>query len=370
MTESKKIFIFDAVSGMTLAEDVTLPNGHLVISAGTTLDYALIQKLSDYHILEIIVYSDSDTDLTATEPLPAVPVEEENMLYFERIKSRDDFKIFHKDYLALAETMKSNLNDIVHNNTPVEPDVLLKKTRELIRESRCSLHLFDMLHSMREFDDLTYIHCVNVSLICSVMGQWLGFSQEDTDTLALAGLLHDIGKLLTPNGILTKPDRLTPNEYSIMKKHSDFGYDALKDQGIDIRIKEACLYHHERCDGSGYPEGLKADKIPEFAKIVAIADVYDAMTSKRVYRKALCPFSVVQTLEEECYDKFEPKYLVPFLHNVVSSYLHTNVRLSNDRTGEVIMINHNDLARPVVKLSKEHYIDLSIFRDVHIVEMI
>ena len=196
-----------------------------------------------------------------------------------------------------------------------------------------------MLHSMRQFDDLTYVHSVNVALIASILGQWLKFSEKDIRILTISGLLHDIGKIMIPNEILTKPGKLTVAEYNIMKQHVNFGYEKVKNQNIDIRIKEACLLHHEKCDGTGYPFGLKSDHIPAVAKIIAIADVYDAMTSARVYRGALCPFEVIDTMYKDAFTKFEPEYILPFLKNVASSYINNDVRLSDGRIGKVVLIN-------------------------------
>ena len=143
---------------------------------------------------------------------------------------------------------------------------------------------------MRDVDDLTYVHSMNVALIASVIGKWMGYNQEKIKVLTLAGLMHDIGKLLIPEKILNKPGNLTDNEYEIMKKHVNLGYEQVKNKFMPMSVKEAILLHHEKCDGTGYPFGLKSDKIPETAKIIAIADVYDAMTSSRIYRAPICPF--------------------------------------------------------------------------------
>ena len=139
------------------------------------------------------------------------------------------------------------------NNSPIDIDKLIEGTNEILTANRNSLQLFDMLHSMRQFDDLTYVHSVNVALIASILGQWLKFSEKDIRILTISGLLHDIGKIMIPNEILTKPGKLTVAEYNIMKQHVNFGYEKVKNQNIDIRIKEACLLHHEKCDGAGMP---------------------------------------------------------------------------------------------------------------------
>ncbi len=350
----KSIFVFDAEPGMLLASDVLAQDGSLVIPRGTALDMNSITKLSDYHILEIEI-------LDRPVPKQAAPESEANneqRTYYDKVRETPQYKEFVKDYDLGVNELKGGLNDIAKNNMPVEEDKLIEHTMSIISKFTNKLQLFDMLHSLREFDDLTYAHSVNVALVSSIIGQWLHYSDDDIRILTLCGLLHDIGKVMIPNEILTKPGKLTDEEFMIMKTHVQKGYDILKPQSIDNRIKEACLFHHEKCDGTGYPHGLKSDKIPVFAKIVSIADIYDAMTADRSYRKALCPFSVVEMMERQCFSSLDPTYALPFLKNVVSSYIHNNVRLSDGRIGEVILINDRSLSKPSIMCNGE-FIDLS-----------
>lgn len=116
--------------------------------------------------------------------------------------------------------------------------------------------------------------------------------------------------------------------------------------------------HHERCDGSGYPLGLKTDKINRYAKLVAIADIYDAMTSARVYRGPLCPFKVIRIFEEEGFEKYDPRYVVTFLQNIADTYVQNEVLLSDGRKGQIILINKSMVSKPIVQCGGE-VIDLS-----------
>ena len=119
------------------------------------------------------------------------------------------------------------------------------------------------------------------------------------DTLTLCGLLHDIGKLKIPDEILNKPGKYTDEEFDLVKRHTKFGYELLKTLNIDPHIKKAALLHHERCDGSGYPLKATQKDLDDFSMVVAIADVYDAMTAARSYRAPLCPFQVIERFEQE-----------------------------------------------------------------------
>ena len=124
--------------------------------------------------------------------------------------------------------------------------------------------------------------------------------------------------------------------------------------------------HHERCDGSGYPMAIKGDQIDRFAKLVMIADVYDAMTSARVYRDALCPFEVLSMFNTEGFKKFDPKYLMTFVEHVYQTYLNNNVRLNNKAIGKIVMMNQFSSTKPVIAFPDNTYVDLTKETDLFI----
>lgn len=349
--EENTIFIFDAKEGDIVSRDIITDDGSILVKKNTVLNLDIISTISSHHILEINVYDQ--------ELIPENEQKEEGSdSYYENIRKSEQFIQFKANYDESVTSVKKGLNSIVQNNSALDTMDILGGVSRILMDNRNSLQLFDMLHCMRQFDDLTYVHSVNVALISSIIGQWLKFSAEDIRTLTLAGLLHDIGKLMIPMEILAKPGKLTETEYATMKQHVNLGYAKLKEQNIDPRIKEAALLHHEKCDGTGYPFGLKSDNISAAAKIIAIADVYDAMTAARVYRGAMCPFEVIRMMYQDAFTKFDPKYALPFLKNVASSYIHNDVKLSDGRKAKVILINDSALHLPTVQCGDE-FIDLS-----------
>lgn len=349
MKEKQYINIRDLIPGMITAEDVYDPSHRMIIPENTRLTDSLILRLDIYSIQNVLI---SNPDLPLT-------IDDTPQTYSARIKASDEFKQFKSSYLGTADTAKDALNSIVTKNVSDESiKKLFDSTDELLHSSNTSIHIFDMLHNMREMDDATFTHSINVSLISAVIGRWMKFSEEDIQILLSCGLFHDIGKLLIPPEILTKPGKLTPEEYDIIKTHAVKGYQLLKEMDLDERILKAAMAHHERCDGSGYPLKLHSPQIHAFAKIVAIADVYDAMTSARVYRGPVCPFKVISVFEKEGFALYDPVYLLPFLSNVVNTYINNHVLLSNNMKGDVVLINRRALSRPVVKCG-EDYIDLS-----------
>jgi putative nucleotidyltransferase with HDIG domain len=345
--EAIRIRTDEAVIGMVVAADVYSANDQLILTKGTRLDERMITRLRFYNIYGLHVYSgESDRE----------PHVEES--YIEMLRSTPEFKKFNRTYVESVGKVADSFHNIVTGGGDGDLDSLIEETDKILKEGRNGTHILEMLHGIRNYDDMTYVHSLNVSLICSIFAGWLKMSKEETRIITQAGLLHDIGKMLIPKDIIAKPARLTEDEFEEMKMHSIKGYQILKDKNLDIRVKYAALMHHEKCDGSGYPNGFKANQIEDFSKIVAIADVYDAMTSNRTYRQAICPFDVVENFEKDGFLKYDPGYLMTFLERIVQSYLHNGVRLSDGREGEVVMINKLSLSKPVVRCGNE-FVDLS-----------
>lgn len=352
--ETIRIKTGEAVIGMVVAADVYTYNDQLAIAAGTILNERMITKLRFYHVLNLHVYKDL---LKEEEPQEAS--------YIEALRSTEEFKKFNANYVETVGNVEDNFNEVLRGESEFDIDQLLEEANRILQEGRNGIHVFEMLQGIRDYDDITYVHSLNVALICNVFGGWLKMPEEEIRLLTVSGLLHDIGKMLVPKEIIQKEVRLTADEYEVVKTHALKGYQALKDFPIDIKIKYAALMHHERCDGSGYPNGFKSEQISDFAKIIAIVDVYDAMTSNRKYRNAICPFDVVENFERDGFLKFDPKYLMVFLERIIQSYMHNKVRLSDGRVGEVVMINQSALSRPVVRIGNE-FLDLSKKRGVNI----
>ena len=257
-----------------------------------------------------------------------------------------------------ANDLKTFFNDFIHSGGTVNKDALLRETASLIRAQNTTIEFFDMLHNMRQDNDSTYAHSLNVALISRMIGIWLKLPDKELDTLTLAGLLHDIGKTKIPPEILDKQTRLTDEEFQTVRQHPQYGYDILKNQPLDSHIKKTALMHHERCDGSGYPMGLTLDEIDDYALIIAIADVYDAMTAARSYREPLCPFQVIAEFEKDGLQKYKPKYILTFLERIATTYQNNRVILSDGQKAKIVLLNRNHLSKPLVQLDNGECIDL------------
>lgn len=229
---------------------------------------------------------------------------------------------------------------------------------------------YGVLAALQSKDDYTYRHNVAVGIISTLIGKWLKLKPEDLSVLTIAATLHDIGKMRIPDELLTRPGPLTDEEYQLMKKHTTYGYEMIRDTiGTNHLQALVALQHHERMDGSGYPFGVLGNRITDFSKIVAVADVFHAMTSDRFYRKASPLYEVLLQMEESVFGKLDPYICRVFINKLMQSMIGNEVELTDGRTGKIIMILATDPLRPLVNIDDD-FIDLSKHRSIGIVRVI
>lgn len=358
----KRLLTIQLVPGMIVAEDVLGFQKQLVIARDTVLTDKLITLLDSYGILSVHIH-DVIPDISLVPPAPKSPT------HSERIRSSEEFKDFQEKYDLNLSSFKECMNRVVEDNVKMDVDSILQNSLDIITNRKGRFGILDMLQNMHSYDDSTYSHCMNVALICNVLATWLKFKPEEVELATACGLFHDIGKLLVPHDIITKPGRLTDEEYYQVQRHPMEGYLLLLEQDVDRHVSLSALMHHENYDGSGYPSHITGDKIDKYASIVAIADVYDAMTAARVYRGPMCPFKVIEIFESDGLQKFHPQYLRTFMENVVNSYIQNSCCLNDGRKGDIIFINRDKLSRPVVQCGRE-YINLMEHLELNIEEII
>jgi HD-GYP domain-containing protein (c-di-GMP phosphodiesterase class II) len=292
------------------------------------------------------------------------------------VKVYKDYEFKEKKQIVIEAQYNNNLEEFKQ----VIWDISCGRSLDMERVHEVSQSLsnnFDSINDLvfclskvRSINEYTYTHSLNVSLLCSLLGSWLNLSHTHIEQLSYCGILHDIGKSKVSPEILNKPGALTPEEFDEIKKHPVTAYKMLEqDDSISKDVALGVLMHHEREDGSGYPFGLKSDQIHYYAKILAVVDVYDAMTSNRVYKKRQPPFDVLEMYESEYLTKCDAGIMLTFLKHISSFYIGTSVKLSDGSTGEIVYINHNRISRPLIK-SNDSIIDLSSRPELKIVEML
>jgi len=336
--------------GMNLAEDVYTPKGLMLIPKGTIIDDKHIFRIKLYQIVSVFIRILNDVAVDED-----TNIKESLSLSFEHVITQN-FSDFKERYLVHHEMTVKKLND-VYEGKPINENDLYEVTTVLVDSLRTKSDLFNYLYHLRNEDDYTYTHCLNVSVLANIFAHWLKLSEEQIKDITISGLLHDIGKIKIDIDLLNKPGKLTKEEFNTIKKHASYGYETLQSQPLNKEIKNGVLFHHEKLDGSGYPLGISGDQILLYAKIISIVDIYDAMTSKRSYHDKHSPFKVIRMFEQESYDLLDTKLLFVFLENIAHNYLGKDVLLSTGERARIIFIHNQSPSRPIVQVN-ELMIDL------------
>ncbi len=365
----KQIPITELTPGMVTAQDILSYDNKTIVPKNVVLTENIIARLEGYSIyyaqIEDKVVEDLSTPMTNQSgylmqtSISRLHSASHTKSSKEKTKESRQFERFSHHFAQCSEHYQNNLTKSLSRNEPFRANELLKETMALLHQDAQEINIFDMLLNMHNKDESVYSHCIDVALISNVLARWLHFSEADQMMATACGLFHDVGKFMLPTGVLRKPGKLTPEEFEIVKTHTTEGFHLLgRYNSIPEPVKNTALMHHEKCDGSGYPYGLTGDEIDKFSKIVTIADIFDAMTSERVYRSAMCPFTVIKYFEDDGIQKYDMKYILTFLENVSNSYLNHRVTLSNGMEGNVIFINHDNYSKPVIRMENNEIIDL------------
>ncbi|MCR5502823.1 MAG: HD domain-containing protein [Lachnospiraceae bacterium] len=335
---------------MEIAKDIISGMGEIIVKANTKVTDQIIQKLARYNIMVVPIMEDVDYAVT----------------YFEKIRLSEGFRRFEKVYREGMDQYK-NLIKVFLDGTISLPMDALMEIYHMINDS-VDVHnkTLDYLYNLLpNEEDLTYAHCLNSALIAGVFGPWLGFRKEENDLLIKCGFLYDIGKFKLPNELIWKPSRLTEIEFTQMKTHTILGFQLLQGQKVPETVLKATLSHHERFDGSGYPSRLHDLQIDYYARIIAIIDSYEAMTSLRTWRESKHPFQVIDIFLGDAF-KYDMDILRQILFNVANHLIGQKVLLSNDVKAEVVLINQANMARPLLREDNGTFIDLMSRTDLKI----
>lgn len=223
---------------------------------------------------------------------------------------------------------------------------------------------FKLLYST---DSVTYQHSINVAFLSYMIGKKLNYRGDKLNRLIIGALLHDIGKLNLPKKILNKPEALTLEEFQIIQSHTRLGVQRTSGFGMPGSVTSIILQHHERWNGSGYPQGLAKHEISNSAQIVAVADVYEALITDRSYHAGLPPYHALEILLKGSGTHFSPEIIEAFIHVIQLYPANSLVTLNSGETGIVLYYSYSNLTRPQIRIimdadgnqvEKERIIDL------------
>jgi putative nucleotidyltransferase with HDIG domain len=248
-------------------------------------------------------------------------------------------------------------------------NVLTQVVDAVTQDSSGLIHI----HDLKSYDEYTYHHSLSVAMLAVATGQQMGLLKSDLIKLSRSAMLHDIGKQTVPLEIINKPGKLSDKEFETVKAHPITGAQLLKAKAMgDLELWSAVMFHHEKYDGSGYPKGLKAEQIPVFSRIIAVADVYDAITSFRSYREPMTPAHAYEVICSQVGSSFDYEVVKAFTDRLELYPISTAIELSDGRIG--IVIGNESPMRPVLKiwgtgetvdLSSVKHLTLLINRVIH-----
>ena len=290
----------------------------------------------------------------------------------------DGVYVFEKDDVNTARQIVSDETRMKAINKLKKLDInaCMFLANSIVNEVQSAQSLIIEQVSLSSYDSYTYVHSVNVDVLSVVIGIGMGLKNAELEKLSQGALLHDIGKVDVPLEILNKPARLTKEEYEEMKKHPEYGLKRLRDnektngEEVPAVVKNAVYSHHENWDGSGYPRGLQAEEIHKFARIIHVADVYDALTAKRAYKDSMNPADAIEYLMANNGTMFDIEVINTFLKYVAPYPIGCDVLLSTGQQGTVVENNEKYLSRPKVKLSSGLVIDMMKKLDITILRIL
>ncbi len=288
----------------------------------------------------------ADNAPVAPEPVQALPTEKK----IQKTTLADELVTARKVHARTRAAVVSMFSEArMGKSIQVEEAVILVDEINMSMERNANALL--SLIRLKTVDEYTYLHSVAVCVLMVALGKQLGLRGEELKLIGIAGLLHDIGKMAVPNEILNKPDKLTDEEYGIIKSHPRKGWEILKtvyqanEPALDV-----CLHHHERMDGKGYPERLSADTLTLHARMGAVCDVYDAITSDRCYKKGWEPAEAIRRMTSWKDGHFDETVFRAFVKTIGIYPVGTLLKLRSGRLGLVVEQSEKSLLTPLVKV--------------------
>lgn len=386
----------DVKPGMILHTTAVTESGRVVLRAGTQMNARAIEGLKTWNIIQVDIrilgeqtdavspfdaeiekllgekqpiLSDSKVEVIeetaepAQEIVPEIPQEPEEDDY----AAENLPESFVDKYMSALAQVKYELSMARFQKNSFNPEHLKSLIPDVLQPLLEDKTIFWKLQFIEHKEDYLYHHSIDVAILAGCIGDWMGCTQKRLESLMWGALLHDIGKTLVPLNIINKSGSLTAEEWNIAQLHAVRGYKYLrKNYDMPHEIHYCVLQHHERMDGSGYPLSLPGKKIDICGRIIAIADIYSAMTSMRSYGKRRTSYDAAATLQSDMFGKLDSQVCLQFLSRLRQFFQGNMVRLNDGRDAEVVYLNPADDSRPMVRTADGAVIDLGRSRDFSI----
>ncbi len=354
MEEKTKIINFNKLEdGMIVARNVE-QNGKVLLKKDLALTEKMIKKIQRlYFIAKVEVYNRKI----------------ENKQVIRKAKKEDEYNKVEEEFNQIALNLQKTFRQLANGNE-IAMNEIKEFSQKIQNELNPSSIVIKNIVIYGSGEDCIYRHGVNVAALSALLGKWIGLEKVQLNLLVYSAILHDFGKTKINRELLEKENTLTTNEFNIIKTHANIGYQIIKEiKFLDKSVSYGVLMHHERLDGSGYPLGLKGEAIHIFAKIIAIADVFDAINSDRKYKDKKLPFEALQILKTESLGKLDYEYVKIFLDHILDYYTGEEVLLNTKEIYKIIKMNVNNLERPLI-LKESKFIDLEKEKNLYIKKML
>ncbi|USG65818.1 HD-GYP domain-containing protein [Brevibacillus ruminantium] len=336
------------IAGAKLAEDVHTMLGGLLFSKGTTLYEKELEFLEAFLIDRIVIEETDGSRIAGTEDAKGESTANKAVLIGSESRDKPQFQT---SFEKAVSTFK-NLVIRVQGGQNIPVMEVREVITPLLSEVQEKPEILLSLHRISRMESYAYEHSIAVGLISYMIARWIQVPEKEWMQVALAGTLLDIGKTKIDRRILQKPGKLTTEEFEEVKKHPLYGYQLIKaSPGLSEGVALAVLQHHEREDGSGYPLGLTGSKLHLYSKVVAVADVFHAMCSNRVYQKAKSTYIVAEQLLEDSFGKLDPQIVHTFVKRITRFAAGTLVELSDGTIGKIIFTDSNHPTRPMIEMN-------------------
>lgn len=352
-------------AGAKLAEDVHTLLGGLLFSKGTPVNEKEMEILQAFFIREVNIEEEPIKTEKKEEHVDDRQKERETSSAGQLIEGKKEFEqIYDK-----AVNSFKNLMMRVRGGQNIPVMEVRESILPILQQVQQQPNILAVLRRVTNLDSYSYEHSVAVGLISYLIAKWMKIPEREWMQIALAGTLMDVGKMKLDRKILQKPGKLTDEEFEEMKKHTVYGYHLIKaSPGLSEGVAFAALQHHEREDGSGYPLGLPGSKLHIYSKIVAVADVYHAMSTDRVYKKAASPYVVAEQLLQDSFGKLDPTIVHTFVNGITQLAIGTLVELSDGSFGKIVFTDRNNPTRPLVETNGK-MVNLAESRHLSIVKV-
>lgn len=332
------ISIKTLTEGMTIGRTIWNEAGHPLLQENVKVTDRIIERLIDLNVQYVYIQDDLSKNI---ESLDTVPLE---------VRKRAVTEITHT-FKAIQIAKKGEASYFIDQQSKALYSII----DDLLDNILSNEDVLTIIGDVFLYDNYIYQHSFQVSTYAIAIAKEMNYSVEEIRQIALGALLHDVGKMLVPQDILLKPGRLTEDEFSEIRKHTTSGFDVLRNvHSISLLIAHCAFQHHERLDGSGYPRGLIDFEIHPYAKIIAVADVFDAVTSNRVYKMKMLPSQAIAILEGGKGTLYDAKVVEAFSHIIAHYPNGTTVVLSNGSRGIISKQNKHNPTRPWVRIFEEN----------------